>query len=203
LTHALRHAPRIASAAACALVAAACAGRAPAPPPADPGPFERDAYVIGAADVLRIHVWKNEELSLDVPVRPDGKISMPLLDDVQAAGLTAQELKEVIAKALSEYVTAPDVTVIVTAVNSKFVYVVGGVLRPSAIPLNVDMRALDAIAVVGGFNTFADKSRIKILRSSADGNVVEYRFDYAGFLKGQHLESNLLLRPGDTIVVPD
>jgi polysaccharide biosynthesis/export protein len=185
------------------VLALACAGRQPAAPPVMPGPFDREEYVIGASDELGISVWKNPELTLKVPVRPDGKISVPLLDDVQAAGLTPQELKEVLTEKLSEYVTAPDVTVVVEQVNSKRIYVVGEVLRPSAVPLTQDLRALDAIAMVGGFNTFADRSGIKILRPSPDGSVTEYRFDYKAFLKGKQPEANLLLRPGDTIVVPD
>ncbi len=187
-----------------ALVAAGCAARGPSPTPPEPELFERDEYLIGASDVLRILVWKNPELSSDaVPVRPDGKISVPLLDDVQAAGLTTGELKEILTERFNEYVAAPDVTVIVVQVNSKRVYVVGEVLRPSAVVLDNDMRALDAIASVGGFNAFADKGDIKILRRAAQGAVVEYRFNYNRFLNGHDPESNLLLQPGDTIVVPD
>jgi polysaccharide export outer membrane protein len=190
-----------------ALVAgvAACASRKPLPPPPETGPVSQvgGEYVIGPSDLLRIQVWKNPELSAEVPVRPDGKISVPLLDDLQAAGLTTRELKEILAQAFAEYVTAPDVTVIVTDVRSKVVYVVGAVNRPSAVPLNLDMRALDAIAIVGGFSPYADKSDIKILRPGPDGSVTEYRFDYKAFLRGRNLESNLRLQPGDTIVVPD
>ncbi|MDJ0868593.1 MAG: polysaccharide biosynthesis/export family protein, partial [Myxococcota bacterium] len=108
-----------------AVVASGCSARSPSPTPPEPEPFERGEYVIGASDVLRILVWKNPELSSDaVPVRPDGKISVPLLDDVQAAGLTTGELKEILTERFNEYVAAPDVTVIVTQVNSKKVYVV-------------------------------------------------------------------------------
>ena len=184
-----------------AVLAAACAS--PPPPPPEQGTFDRDDYVIGSSDVLRVLVWKNPDLSVEVPVRPDGKISVPLLNDVQAAGLTTHELKETLSKGLSEYVTAPDVTVIVADVKSKIVYVVGEVQRPSAIPLTMDMRTLDAIAMVGGFTPYAAKGSIKILRPGKDGNVVTYEFNYKAFLKGQHPESNMLLLPGDTIVVPD
>ena len=179
----------------------ACAGPAPPPPP-EPDILERDTFVIGHEDMLRISVWKNPELSVDVPVRPDGMISVPLLNDIQAAGLTPEELKELITGQLVEYVNNPDVTVVVTQVNSKRIYVIGAVARSGAQPLNQDMRVLDAISVAGGFVQFAQKGDIKILRPSG-GEIVEYRFDYGAYLKGDAPGSNMLLRPGDTIVVPD
>lgn len=174
-----------------------------APPPPEAGPMDRADYVIGAADVLRIQVWRNPELSVEVPVRPDGKISVPLVNDVQAAGLTTNELRDVLSQALSEYVAAPDVTVMIDQINSKTVHVVGEVGRPSAIQLVSDMRALEVIAMAGGFTPYADKSDIRILRPNADGSVVEYRFNYNAFLKGKQPEANMRLQPGDTIVVPD
>jgi len=173
------------------------------PPPPEPGPMDRADYVIGAADVLRIQVWRNEELSVDVPVRPDGKISVPLANDVQAAGLTATELKDVITQALAAYIAAPDVTVMVREIRSKSVHVVGEVQRPTVVQLVVDMRALEVIAAAGGFTPYADKSDIRILRPNPDGSVVEYRFNYKAFLRGKQPESNLRLQPGDTVVVPD
>jgi polysaccharide export outer membrane protein len=179
----------------------ACAGPAPPPPP-EPDILERDTFVIGHEDMLRISVWKNPELSVDVPVRPDGMISVPLLNDIQAAGLTPEELKELITGQLVEYVNNPDVTVVVTQVNSKRIYVIGAVGRSGAQPLNQDMRVLDAISVAGGFIQFAQKGDIKILRRSG-GEIVEYGFDYGAYLKGNAPGSNMLLRPGDTIVVPD
>ena len=173
------------------------------PPPPEAGPMDRADYVIGAADVLRIQVWKNPELSVEVPVRPDGKISVPLANDVQAAGLTATELKDVITQALVDYVAAPDVTVMVREVRSKSVHVLGEVLRPNQFPLVVDMRVLEAIAYAGGFSPYADKSDIRILRPNPDGTVLEYRFDYKAFLRGKQPEGNLRLQPGDTVVVTD
>ena len=174
------------------------------PPPGDPVSLDRDSYVIGPEDSLDIVVWQNPELSRVVPVRPDGRISVPLVDDVQAAGLTTQELKLVLAEKLSEFVKNPEVTVIVRTVASKRFYVIGGgVARQSAYPLNQDMRVLDALAVGGGFTTFAKKGDVKILRREGDG-LREYRFDYDAFLRGDApLESNFLIQPGDTIVVPD
>jgi len=196
-----RRALRVSLSVLAAAVALACSHGAPPPPEA--GPMDRADYVIGAADVLRVQVWRNPELSVDVPVRPDGKISVPLVDDVQAAGLTTTELKDVLTKALSEFVAAPDVTVIVHQINSKSVHIVGEVGRPTVVQLVVDMRALEVIALAGGFTPYADKSDIRILRPNPDGSVVEYRFNYNAFLKGKHPESNLRLQPGDTIVVPD
>jgi polysaccharide export outer membrane protein len=196
-----RRALRVSLSVLAAAVALACSHGAPPPP--ETGPMDRADYVIGAADLLRIQVWRNPELSVDVPVRPDGKISVPLVDDVQAAGLTTTELKDVLTKALSEFVAAPDVTVIVHQINSKSVHIVGEVGRPTVVQLVVDMRALEVIAIAGGFTPYADKSDIRILRPNPDGSVVEYRFNYNAFLKGKHPESNLRLQPGDTIVVPD
>lgn len=173
-----------------------------APPPPEAHVLERDSYVIGHEDTLLITVWKNPELTVEVPVRPDGKISVPLLNDVQAAGLTPEELKELLTKQFAEYVVSPDVTVIVTQILSKRVYVMGGVARAGAQTLNQDMRVLDAISVAGGFTEFANRGDVKILRRKGAG-IVEYRFDYDGYLKGRAPESNMLLTPGDTIVVPD
>ena len=177
--------------------------RSVSPPPPDPAALDRDTYVIGPEDRLQIAVWKNPDLSTTVPVRPDGRISIPLVDDVQAAGLTPAELKLVLAEKLAEYVKNPEVTVIVDKINSKRVYLMGGLSRQTAIGLTQDMRVLDAIAVAGGFTTFARKGDIKVLRREA-GGLVEYRFDYNAFLDGRApLESNFLLEAGDTIVVPD
>jgi polysaccharide export outer membrane protein len=173
------------------------------PPPGEPAALDRESYRIGPEDQLQITVWRNQELSVTVPVRPDGRVSVPLVDDVQAAGLTTEELKLVLAEKLAEFVKDPEVTVIVSQVNSKRVYLIGGLQRQTTLPLNQDMRVLDAIAVAGGFTTFAKKGDIKILRREADG-LHEYRFDYDAFVRGDApLESNFLLQPGDTIVVPD
>ena len=183
---------------------AACASRHPlGAPPEEPIPGARTPYVIGVTDVLSINVWKNSELSLSVPVRTDGKISVPLLDDVQAEGLTPEELKEVITQELSEYVAAPDVTVIVSAMNSMTATMMGGgVGRSGQIALQRETRLLEAIAIMGGFSPFAKKDDIRILRPTELG-IVEYRFDYDNFLAGKAPGTNIVLRPGDHIVVPD
>jgi len=183
------------------LGAAGCAGSGAVPPP-EVLVGERAPYVIGAGDVLSVRVWKNPELSVEVPVRPDGKISVPLVDDVQAAGLTTLELKEVLTKSLSEFVSNADVTVVLTQVNSKRAYVVGAVLRSGPVPLIGDLRVLDALSLAGGFSQFADKGKIKVIRRSEKGDV-EYHFDYDAYVAGNAPGTNLLLQPGDTVVVPD
>ena len=170
--------------------------------PIEVQPGLRDEYVIGIPDVLRISVWKNPELGVEVPVRSDGKISVPLLDDVQAEGLTPAELKEVISEQLSEYITAPDVTVIVTQPKSRAVTVVGAVVRSGTLSLNKETRVIEAVAAMGGFNTWAKKNNIRVLRPTEDG-VVSYRFNYGAYVAGKAPDSNILLRPGDTVVVPD
>jgi polysaccharide biosynthesis/export protein len=181
----------------------ACGGRSLSPPPVDPKPMDRPTYVIGVTDVLQIVVWKNEDLSARVPVRPDGKISVPLLDDVQAEGLTPVELKEVLTRELGEYVTAPDVAVIVIEMNSQFVSIVGDVARNAQIPLTKDLRVLEAIAAVGGFNTFSDKGDIRIVRRRADGSEAEFAFDYDAYIAGKAPGTNIVLQNGDTIIVHD
>ncbi len=196
-----RMATIVAAGGLCLLVA--CAGRAPSPPPPEPSPLEREVYKIGVTDVLLIQVWKNPEITAEVPVRADGMISVALIDDVQAEGLTPQELKEVIATELSEFVAAPDVTVIVRQMNSRFVSVLGEVGANTRVPLTRDLRVLEAIAQVGGFTAFADKSNVRIVRRQPDGSEVEYRFDYGAYIRGAAPGTNVVLRPGDTIIVPD
>jgi polysaccharide export outer membrane protein len=193
--------PGIRSFVACAALALACAS--PAPPPAE---FEErpkeGAYVIGAADRLRITVWQNEKLDLqEVPVRPDGKITVPLLDDVQAAGLTTDELKQSLTQELSEYIENPTVTVVVLAPLSQRAFVIGEVRSSGPIALAAEMRVLDAITVAGGFTPFAKKSSIRVLRY-VSGKELEYRFDYDAYVAGDAPGTNVVLRPGDTVLVP-
>jgi len=172
------------------------------PPPPEDTVGERAPYVIGVTDQLVVTVWKNPELGGRVVVRSDGKISVPLLDDVQAEGLTAEELKEVITESLSEYVSNPDVTVMVTGMNSNSVSIMGGVARNGEFPLKKEIRVLQAIAISGGFSPWAQKDEVRILRQT-DAGLVEYRFDYDAYLAGKAPGTNIVLRAGDTIVVPD
>jgi len=180
-----------------------CQSRAPIPPPLDPDPMERAGYVVGVEDVLQISVWRNEELSVVVPVRSDGKISVPLVDDVQAEGLQAMEIKEVLTRELSEFITAPDVTVIVVEMNSRYVSVIGAVTRSGQIPLVKDLRVLEAIAAMGGFALFANSGDVRIVRRLPDGGEVEYRFDYDAYIQGRAPGTNIVLRSGDMIIVPE
>jgi len=160
-------------------------------------------YVIGVPDLIRVHVWKQDEISGDVVVRPDGKISLPLLQDVQAEGRTPAQLREDIAEQLSEFIVAPQVNIIVREMRSNIVSVVGGgVARSGVVPLMRNTRVLDAIASMGGFTPFAKKGDIRVLRE-VDGRQIEYIFDYSAFIGGRAPNTNLLLEPGDTIVVPD
>jgi polysaccharide export outer membrane protein len=160
-------------------------------------------YVIGAMDMLQISVWKEEALSLQqVEVRLDGKISVPLVDDIQAAGLTTTQLKEGITERLKDYVTAPQVTVIVLRVGSKNVFVLGEVVRQGVIPMQPEMRVLDAIAISGGFSAFAGKRRVKIIRGHGS-QPAEFTFDYDSFVDGENVAQNILLLPGDQIIVPE
>jgi polysaccharide export outer membrane protein len=178
----------------------ACASNV-TPPPPEVAPGEREPYVIGVMDVLALAVWKNPDLSIAVAVRPDGKISVPLLDDVQAEGLTPQELKEVLTEALSEFISNPDVTVMVHEMNSRTIFLMGeGVARNGALGLHSEMRVLEAIATMGGFTVWAKKNRVRILRNSPTG-VVHYIFDYGAYMAGKAPGTNLILKPGDTIVV--
>jgi polysaccharide export outer membrane protein len=199
----MRSVHAICAVAVAVLFGAACAGRPVTAPPADSGVGDRETYVIGVTDVLTINVWGNQDLSQRVPVRPDGKISVPLLDDVPAAGLTPMELKEVLTREFSEYVSNPHVTVIVSEMNSQTVSVMGEVARQATIPLTRDLRVLEAIALVGGFSNFADRGDVRVVRRNADGTEQEFRFDYDAYIKGNAPGTNMLLQAGDTIIVPD
>ena len=159
-------------------------------------------YTIGVDDVLDISVWKEPDVSRVVPVRPDGKISLPLISDVQAAGLTPADLATEIAGRLKKYMNDPQVTVIVSQINSRRVYIVGGVIRAGAYPLLPGMTVLQAISSAGGFTVYADTKAIRVMRN-VNGKQTELPFDYHAVLKGTKSSENILLQPGDTIVVPE
>jgi polysaccharide biosynthesis/export protein len=158
-------------------------------------------YIIGAQDVLDINVWKETDLTRLVPVRPDGKISLPLLNDVMAAGLTPTQLAMQITEGLKKYVTNPQVTVIVTQINSQRVYILGEVNRAGAYPLLPGMTVLQALSSAGGFTQFAKEKSIYLLRQ-VDGKQQKYPFNYKDVVAGKKSEQNTLLKAGDTIVVP-
>lgn len=159
------------------------------------------SYVIGAQDVLAVDVWKERELTRTVEVRPDGKISLPLLNDIQAAGLTPMQLAANITTGLKKFVTDPQVTVIVTKINSQRVYIIGEVTRPGAYPLLPGMDVLQALASAGGFTMFANTKKIYVLREQ-DGKQERFPFNYKDVVKGKHTAQNIVLRAGDQIVVP-
>lgn len=158
-------------------------------------------YVIGPEDLLDVSVWKEPELTRTVPVRPDGKISLPLLNDVQAAGQTPTELATRVTESLKRYVTNPQVTVIVTAINSQRIYLLGEVTRAGAYPLLPGMTVLQALSSAGGITQYARTQKIYVLREG-EGGQVKVPFNYKEFLSGKHPEQNVALKVGDTIVVP-
>jgi len=165
------------------------------------GTNPEEEYKIGAQDVLRIDVWKESELTRTVPVRPDGKISLPLLNDVQAAGLTPAQLASVLTEGLKKFINAPQVTVTVSEINSRRVYVTGEVAHAGAFPLLPNMTVLQALSSSGGFSQFAKTKNIYVLRMEG-GKQVKHPFNYKEVLAGRNQEQNIELQPGDVIVVP-
>jgi polysaccharide biosynthesis/export protein len=159
-------------------------------------------YVIGPGDVLQITVWKNDTLSRSLPVRPDGKISMPLLHDVQAAGLTAMQLRDKIATALAEFMPNPEVAVSVTDVRSMRVSILGEVAKPGVLELRGQTTILEALAMAGGFKDFASPSKITVIRVDEQGKTKRLKFNYNKAVSTGSDEENLVLRSGDVIVVP-
>ena len=188
---------------AAVLAALAMACGTPAIPPAFlEETVEETQYRIAPADLLSIRVWKNQELSIDsAPVLPDGTLTVPLAGTVSAKGLTAAELEDVLSEKLSEYISAPEVAVIVTQVNSKRVSVIGEVNRSGPQPLSVNTRLVDALSNAGGFSPYANRRKVKIIRRTPEGEV-EYRFNYDAFEAGRAAGSNVRLQAGDIIVVP-
>jgi polysaccharide biosynthesis/export protein len=168
--------------------------------PAAPAAVDSE-YKIGPQDVVRIDVWKEPEITRTIPVRPDGKISLPLLNDVQAAGLSAHELATTISKGLEKFINNPQVTVTVMEINSRRVYCTGEVTRTGAIPLLPNMTVLQALSSCGGFTQFAKIKSIYVLRQEA-GKQVKLPFNYKEVVAGKKPEDNILLQPGDLIVVP-
>lgn len=161
-----------------------------------------NAYVIGNDDVLAVNVWKEPDLTRTVSVRSDGKISLPLVGELQAAGKTPLELEIAIGDRLKNYVTDPEVTVIVQQVNSRKFNILGEVIKPGSYPLAVPTTVVDAIATAGGFRDFAKKKKVYILRQESNGSVQRIRFNYAEFLKGKDPAQNIFLEPRDTVIVP-
>ncbi|MBI4011597.1 MAG: polysaccharide biosynthesis/export family protein [Candidatus Rokubacteria bacterium] len=178
---------------------ASAQGRTPVPEAASIP--ETPEYRIGPEDVLDIAVWNNTAISRTVPVRPDGRISLPLVNDVQAAGLTPMELREILVKKLVEYLPTPEVSVIVREVHSFKVSVIGEVKTPGRYELKDRATVLDVLAMAGGFGEFAARSRIVILRHGSS-TVERIPFNYNSVVSGDGARTNLLLRPGDIVLVP-
>lgn len=158
-------------------------------------------YIIGDDDQLAIDVWKEPELSKTVPVRSDGRISIPLIGELQAAGRTPLQLEQDITSRLRSFITEPSVTVIVQEMNSRKYNVVGQVMKPGSYPLTSTTRVMDAIAMAGGFKDFARKKSVRILHANADGTESRSTFNYEAFIKGKDPQRNIRLQPGDTVVV--
>jgi polysaccharide export outer membrane protein len=165
-------------------------------------PAQATSYVIGVDDVLAISVWKEPELSRTLPVRPDGKITLPLVGDVQAAGKTTQNLQQELHDKLAAYVAVPEVAVIVQEVKSRKYNIVGQVAKPGSYSLNETTTVLDAIAEAGGIGVYAKANSIYVLRILPDGSSIQLPFHYKQVLKGANISQNVKLQPKDTVVVP-
>jgi polysaccharide biosynthesis/export protein len=188
--------------------ALAQAQNSPAVPPAATAPASQavdpETYVIGPGDTLQVFVWRNPELTSTVPVRPDGKISTPLVEDMVAVGRTPKQLARDIEKVLSEYVRSPTVNIIVTipmGANSQ-VQVIGQVTKPGAVPYRAGMKVLDAVLAVGGLSQFAAGNRAKIERTS-DGHRQEIKVRLEALVNKGDMGQNIRLQPGDVLVVPE
>jgi polysaccharide export outer membrane protein len=165
-------------------------------------PLHDDSYVIGVDDVLAINVWKEAEISRSVPVRSDGKISLPLVGEVTAAGETPKKLEGEITAKLTNYISEPEVTVIVQEMKSQKINILGQIMHPGSYPLSNSMTVLDAIAAAGGFRDFAKKKSVYVLRQNGDGTQTRLAFNYKEVIKGKNPNQNVGLQSRDTIVVP-
>lgn len=176
-------------------------GATPPPVAAAPGVNLPPEYTIGADDVLSIVFWRDKELTADVTVRPDGKISLPLLNDVQASGLTPAQLKDRIVEESKKYVEDPNVTVVVKQINSRKVFITGEVRKPGPYPLTAPTTVLQMLSIAGGLGDFAKSEKIMVVRSE-NGKAVPYKFNYKEVIEGKKLAQNIELKPGDTIIIP-
>jgi polysaccharide export outer membrane protein len=158
-------------------------------------------YVIGAEDVLGIVFWRDAEMTGDVTVRPDGKITLPLIGDIQAAGLTTVALKGAIENAAGKLIQEPSVTIVVRQINSRKVYITGQVTNPGTFPLTGPRTVMQLISLAGGVTEYADKKNITVIRFE-NGVQQVFKFNYSDVAKGKNLAQNVILKPGDTVVVP-
>jgi polysaccharide export outer membrane protein len=162
---------------------------------------EAPHYLIGPDDILDIYVWKEPELTRDVTVMSDGRITFPLIGEIMAKGQTVTGLKEVITEKLKGYLDAPEITVIINESRSRRIYTIGKLSRPGPYPLAHDMTVLQALSTAGGFAEWADTKNILIIRREKQKEI-QIRFNYKDFISGERIEQNILLKPYDTIVVP-
>jgi len=158
-------------------------------------------YLIGPNDILNIYVWKEPELTMDVNVMADGRISFPLIGEIMAAGRTVTDLQKIIKERLKDYVTAPEVTVILRESRSRRIFTIGKLNRPGPYPLDYKMTVLQALSTAGGFAQWADTKNILIIRREGE-NEVQLHFNHKDFISGKNPEQNIILKPNDTIVVP-
>ena len=178
-----------------------------APVPAVPAPAVPGAivpppgYVIGPDDVLSIVFWREKDLSAEVVVRPDGKISLPLLDEIEVVGLTPAELREKVMAEANKLVEDANATVVVKQINSRRVFITGSVTKPGVYPLTGPMTVVQLIALAGGLLEFADGEKIKVMRTE-NAATVAFPFNYKRFSEGKNLDKNIQLKPGDTVIVP-
>jgi polysaccharide export outer membrane protein len=161
----------------------------------------QSSYIIGPMDVLEIQVWKEPDFSRQVLVRPDGKITLPLVGDIHAAGMNTLDLKALLTEKLKGFIENPEVTVILVQSQSRKFYIIGNVSQPGTYPLSPDMTVLQALSAAGGLTQWADKDSIRIIRRSSEKEEI-IPFDYDKVISGKKLEQNVLLRPNDTIIVP-
>lgn len=169
--------------------------------PAEPQETPVYEYGIGAEDVLQIDVWKNPELSREVKVRPDGFVSLPLIQDVRAVGMTASELSQVLKQHYRDFVEDPEVSVTVKEANSYKIYVLGKITNSGVFQIRNPVTVLQAISMAGGFTPFADTNGVTVIRRQG-GKDLRLPFHYDDVVKGKKTEENILLQPGDTVVVP-
>jgi polysaccharide export outer membrane protein len=179
----------------------AAAGVGQPPAAANPNTPPSD-YVIGADDILTVRVWQDDKMSGDVVVRPDGKVTLALINDIHAAGLTPEQFRAAIAAAAEKFVASPTVDVVVKQINSRKVFVTGEVAKPGTYALSGSMTVLQMLALAGGVTEYADKGNIGIFRDE-NGKQVRYRFNYNEVMEGKRLQQNIVLKVGDTIVVKD
>jgi polysaccharide export outer membrane protein len=173
-----------------------------AAPPAAPATVAvPPGYVIGPEDVLSVLFWKDKDMTAEVAVRPDGRITLPLVNDIQAAGLTPEQLRESVTAAAAKYVEDPNVTIVVKTINSRKVFITGMVAKPGPYPLTGPTTVMQLIAMSGGVHEFADTKNIIVMRVE-NGRQVAIPFNYKDVVKRKNLKQNIELKPGDTVIVP-